>query len=67
MGKRDKAAFCPYSTYIRQQYTTVPLLSKILPKKFHCPYITDDVKENDEFLFLILITSHPLFLTVAYC
>jgi len=46
MGKRDKTAFCVYSSYQRQQHTTVQLLCKIFPKKFHYPYITDDVKEK---------------------
>jgi len=67
MGKRDKAAFCAHSSYHTQQYTTVPLLCIILPKKFHCPYTTDDVKEKYEFLFLILKTYHCVFLAAVYC
>jgi len=39
MGKTDKTAFCLYSSYHRQQYTTVPLLCKIFTKKCHCPYV----------------------------
>jgi hypothetical protein len=66
MGKRDKAAFCAYSSYHTQQYTTVPFLRIIFSKKFHCPYTTDDVKEKYEFLFLILKTYHWVFLAAVY-